>query len=90
MSDILRSIVDEVYNLFDCRCRTETPLEKLSRLPWRVRRFKGLGETLKKLFSGNIAKALTFLDDSLLPSTSNAVGRSQAPRDPDCPYTMHP
>ncbi|NIA06769.1 MAG: hypothetical protein GWP14_03880 [Actinobacteria bacterium] len=71
----LRSIVDEVYNLFDRRCRTETALEKLSRLRWRVRRFKILGETLKKLFTPNIEKALTFLDDSLLPSTSNAVER---------------
>ena len=32
-------------------------------------------ETLKKLFTSNIEKALTFLDDSLLPSTSNAVER---------------
>jgi hypothetical protein len=71
----LRSIVDEVYGLFDRRCRTETALEKLARLRRRVRRFKTLGETLKKLFTPNIEKALTFLDDSLLPSTSNAVER---------------
>ncbi len=30
-------------------------------------------QTSKKLFTPNIEKALTFLDDSQLPSTSNAV-----------------
>jgi len=34
-----------------------------------------LGETLKKLFPPTLEKALTFLDDKLLPSTSNAVER---------------
>ena len=71
----LRSIVDQIYRLFDRRCRTETALEKLAKLRWRVRRFKQLSETLKKLFTPNIEKALTFLDDALLPSTSNAVER---------------
>jgi hypothetical protein len=71
----LRSIMDQVYRLFDRRCRTETALEKLAKLRRRVRRFKTLGQTLKKLFTPNIEKALTFLDDSLLPSTSNAVER---------------
>jgi len=72
----LRSIVDEVYRLFDRRCRSETALEKLARLRRRVRRFKALGQTLRKLFTPNIEKALTFLDDSLLPVTSNAVERA--------------
>lgn len=71
----LRSIMDEVYRLFDRRCRTDTALEKLASLRRRVNRFKGLRKTLKKLFTPNIEKALTFLDDSLLPSTSNAVER---------------
>jgi len=71
----LRSVMDEVYRLFDRRCRTETALEKLAKLRCRVRRFKALGQTLKKLFTPNIEKALTFLDDSQLPSTSNAVER---------------
>ncbi len=71
----LRSIMDQVYCLFDRRCRTETALEKLAKLRYRVRRFKTLGQTLKKLFTANIEKALTFLDDSQLPSTSNAVER---------------
>ena len=71
----LRSIMDQIYRLFDRRCRTETALEKLAKLRCRIRRFKTLGQTLKKLFTPNIEKALTFLDDSLLPSTSNAVER---------------
>ena len=71
----LREIMDEVYRLFDRRCRTDTALEKLARLRRRVRRFKKVGKTLQKLFSPNLQKALTFLDDKLLPSTSNAVER---------------
>lgn len=71
----LREIMDEVYRLFDRRCRTDTALEKLAQLRRRVRRFKKIGQTLQKLFSPNLEKALTFLDDKLLPSTSNAVER---------------
>jgi hypothetical protein len=72
----LRQIMDEVYRLFDRRCRTETALDKLARLRRRVRRFKRVGRTLNKLFTPNLQKALTFLDDQLLPATSNAVERS--------------
>ena len=71
----LREIMDEVYRLFDRRCRTDTALAKLARLRRRVRRFQRIGKTLDKLFSPNLEKALTFLDDKLLPSTSNAVER---------------
>lgn len=71
----LRRIMDEVYRLFDRRCRTETALGKLAKLRERVRRFKKVGKTLSKIFSPNLEKALTFLDDRLLPSTSNAVER---------------
>jgi hypothetical protein len=71
----LREIMNEVYRLFDRRCRTETALAKLAKLRRRVRRFKKVGQALKKLFSPNLEKALTFLDDSLLPATSNAVER---------------
>jgi hypothetical protein len=71
----LRQIIDEVYRLFDRRCRTDTAWAKLARLRQRVRRFTRLRQTLKKLFSPNLEKALTFLDDSLLPATSNAVER---------------
>jgi hypothetical protein len=61
--------------LFDRRCRTHTALEKLAKLRARVRRFKEVGKTLQKLFSPSLEKALTFLDDKFLPSTSNAVER---------------
>jgi hypothetical protein len=71
----LRDIMEEVYRLFDRRCRTDTALVKLARLRRRVRRFKEVGTILRKLQSPNLAKALTFLDDKLLPSTSNAVER---------------
>jgi hypothetical protein len=71
----LRAIMDQVYALFDRRCRTQTALAKLATLRRRVQRFKALGDTLKKLFSPTLEKALTFLDDTLLPSTSNAVER---------------
>jgi hypothetical protein len=71
----LRAIMEQVYTLFDRRCRTPTALDKLAKLRRRLQRFKQLGETLKKLFSPTLEKALTFLDDKLLPSTSNAVER---------------
>ena len=72
---ILREIMNEVYRLFDRRCRADTAVAKLATLRTRVRRFKAVGRTLQKLFSPNLEKALLFLDDSLLPSTSNAVER---------------
>jgi hypothetical protein len=72
----LRSIMDEVYRLFDRRCRMDTASEKLVKLRCRVRRFAKLENLLKKLESPNLEKALTFLDDSLLPATSNAVERA--------------
>jgi hypothetical protein len=71
----LRAIMDEVYRLFDRRCRTDTALRKLGKLRRRLRRYQGLGKSLDKLNSPNLEKALTFLDDKLLPATSNAVER---------------
>jgi Transposase len=71
----LRALMEQVYTLFDRRCRTQTALDKLTQLRRRLTRFKHLGECLKKLFSPTLEKALTFLDDKLLPSTSNAVER---------------
>jgi hypothetical protein len=62
-----------VYALFDRRCRTQTALDKLGQLRRRLWRFPLLGDTLKKLFSPTLEKALTCLDDKLLPSTSHAV-----------------
>jgi hypothetical protein len=72
----LRQIMDQVYRLFDRRCRSESALAKLAQLRGRVRRFKWIGRALDKLFSANLEKALTFLDDALLPSTSNGVERA--------------
>jgi hypothetical protein len=71
----LREIMEQVYALFDRRCRTQTALDKLAKLRRRVQRFTQVGDALKKLFSPTLEKALTFLDDTLLPSTSNAVER---------------
>src|SRR5262245_48110868 len=71
----LRAIMEQVYALFDRRCRPQTALDKLAKLRRRVQRFTFLGDTLKKLFAPTLEKALTFLDDTLLPSTSNAVER---------------
>jgi len=72
----LRLIMDEVYRLFDRRCRTRTALARLKKLRHRVRRFKKLRRTLAKLFSPGLEKALLFLNDKLLGATSNAVERS--------------
>jgi hypothetical protein len=71
----LREIMDHIYALFDRRCRTQTALGKLNKLRHWVKRFTWIGDTLKKVFSPTLEKALTFLDDKLLPSTSNAVER---------------
>ena len=71
----LRAIMGEVYRLFDRRCRTDNALAKLAKLRQRVHRFKQVGKILNKLSSPNLDKALTFLDDKLLPATSNAVER---------------
>jgi hypothetical protein len=71
----LRAIMEQVYAVFDRRCRTQTALDKLAKLRRRVQRFPSLSDTLKKLFAPTLEKALTFLDETLLPSTSNAVER---------------
>jgi hypothetical protein len=71
----LRDLMEEVYRLFDRRCRTDTALAKLAKLRQRVRHFKQVGKILNKLRSPNLDKALTFLNDKLFPSTSNAVER---------------
>jgi hypothetical protein len=71
----LRQLMHEIYGLFDRRCRTATALAKLTALRRRVKRFTQLGKTLQTLFSATVEKALTCLDDRLLPATSNAVER---------------
>jgi hypothetical protein len=72
----VRQIMDEVYRLFDRRCRTDTALVKLARLRQKVSRYRCLGRSLDKLKSPNLEKALTFLDEKLLGATSNAAERS--------------
>ncbi len=72
----LREIMDEVYRLFDRRCKTATALGRLEKLRQRLRRFKRLARALAKLNSPNLEKALLFLDDKLLGATSNAVERA--------------
>ena len=67
--------MEQVYTLFDRRCRTQTALDKLAKLRRRLQRFKQLGETLTKLFAPTLAKALTLRDAQWLPSTSHAVER---------------
>jgi hypothetical protein len=71
----LRQIIDQVYGLFDRRCRGETALAKLAQLQRQIGDLPQLKQVLKKLYSPHLQKALTFLDDKLLPSTSNAVER---------------
>jgi hypothetical protein len=71
----LRGLMEEVYRLFDRRCRTATALAKLAALRARLRRFFRLREVLKKLFAPGLEKALVFLDEKLLGATSNAVER---------------
>ena len=72
---VLRGLMEEVYRLFDRRCRTATALAKLAKLRDRLRRFGRLRKALKKLFAPGLEKALVFLDEKLLGSTSNAVER---------------
>src|SRR5215468_3110207 len=67
--------MEQVYAVCDRRCRTQTALAKWAKLRCRLQRFRPLGETRKTRFSPTLEKALTFLDDKLLPSTSNAVER---------------
>src|ERR671923_2417245 len=63
------------YAVCDRRCRTQTALATLATLRRRRLRFPQVGKTLNKLFAPTLEKALTFLDDKLRPSTSNAVER---------------
>jgi hypothetical protein len=71
----LRGLMEEVYRLFDRRCRMAKALAKLSRLHVLSRRFVRLRVVLKKLFSPGLEKALLLLDENLLGATSNAVER---------------
>jgi hypothetical protein len=72
---LLRELMEEVYRLFDRRCRMATALTKLMALRARLRRFRRLRTVLKRLLAPGLEKALVFLDERLLGSTSNAVER---------------
>ena len=72
---VLRELMEEVYRLFDRRCRMDTALARLAKLRARLRRFGQLREALKKLLAPGLEKALVFLDERLLGATSNAVER---------------
>ena len=72
---VVRDLMDEVYRLFDRRCRMSTAVARLSALRTRLRRFGWLQSALKKLLSPGLEKALEFLDERLLGTTSNAVER---------------
>jgi hypothetical protein len=71
----LREIMEHISALFDRRCHTQTALGTLKKLRQWVNRFTWIGDALKKVFAPTLEKALTFLDDTLLPATSNAVER---------------
>jgi hypothetical protein len=49
---VLREWMEEVYRLFDRRCRTETALAKLARLRRRLRRFRHLSPNSQDVRSG--------------------------------------
>ena len=70
-----RELMEHIYALFDRRCWTQTVLGKLRKRRHWVKRFRWIGDTVQKVFSPHLEKALTFLDDTLLPATSNAVER---------------
>jgi hypothetical protein len=72
---VLRELMEEVYRLFDRRCRTATAIAKLAALRDRLRRSGRLQAVLKKLLSPGLEKALVFLDERLMGATSNAVER---------------
>jgi len=72
----LRESVEAVYCLYDRRCCRATALRKLHQLRRKLKRFTGLSQRLKKIESPTLDRSLFFLDDKKLPSTSNAVERS--------------
>jgi hypothetical protein len=70
-----RDIMEPSYALFARRCRTHTARTTLKKRRQWGKRFKWIGDTVKKVCAPPLEKALTFLDDRLLPATSNAVER---------------
>ena len=54
-------MVEDVYRLYDRRCKCSTALAKLQKLRKRLKRFKWLSEVLKKLESSVVERSLVFL-----------------------------
>ena len=67
-------MVEDVYRLYDRRCKCSTALAKLQKLRKRLKRFKWLSEVLKKLESSVVERSLVFLDDKKLLIVSYFVG----------------
>ena len=57
----LREVIDEVYRLFDLRCRMTTATAKLAALRARLRRSSRLRAVLRKLLSPWLEKAFGFM-----------------------------
>ena len=79
----VREIMDQVYRLFDRRCRTETALGKRSELRRRVGRFKSLRTSLQKLFSPNFGKGPDLPGRQTSGSDLECGGASQSPLQQD-------
>jgi hypothetical protein len=71
----LRALMDQVSALFARRCRPQAALDQWAKVRRRLVRFPQGGETLTQRLSPTWEKALTVLDDQLLPATSHAVER---------------
>jgi hypothetical protein len=71
----LRSVVEDMYRLYDGRCKTLTAVKKLERLRKRVGRMEKWSKRLGRLTSANAEKSLAYLDVKGFPGTSNAVER---------------
>ena len=67
--------MEEVYRLFDRRCRMATALAKLEKLRSRLRRFGRLRKVLKEAAGAGVGEGPGVLDERLLAATSNAVER---------------
>ena len=67
--------MEPIDALFARRWRTQTARGKLRKLRQWVTRCTWSGDTVHKVFSPHLARALTWRDDQLLPATSNAVER---------------
>jgi len=71
-----REMMAQVSALCDRRCRRQTALDTLTQRRRRRDRFTPLGESLTKLFAPTVEQARVLLDDTGLPSTSQAVERA--------------